>query len=243
MQNELQEGLYNLLGDTGFDFMQLLMANIATLRRLKVKSVRTLASVPAEQRYAAMGGAASGNGGPQVHGPSVTTTVRVMSESDKQLAKLMRKAEKRRRRKVHQQGGGGGGGGGGDPLLSAGFSEEYLEQERALGLPERLPQGAVPGTEHFADTRRGRFGLPVGPATTGGFFQRKALPVGTERKNFKGYEQVHVPAPKKPAVAPGSLVAVSTLPDWTQLAFKVGHSPCVLVFSVLVGVADGVAWM
>lgn len=86
VQGEIQEGLYNLLGDTGFDFMELLMANIAKLRRLNVKSVRTAAAIPTEQLYAA---AAGGGGGTAL--PSVTTTVRVMSESDKRLAKLMRK--------------------------------------------------------------------------------------------------------------------------------------------------------
>ena len=85
-QGEIQEGLYNLLGDTGFDFMELLMANIAKLRRLNVKSVRTAAAIPTEELYAA---AARARGAAAL--PSVTTTVRVMSESDKRLAKLMRK--------------------------------------------------------------------------------------------------------------------------------------------------------
>ena len=240
-EGEVQEGLYNLLGVTGFEFMELLMANIAQLRRLNIKSVRASAAISTSQLMAAV----AAHGQNQASQP---TTVRVLSESDKQLAKLIRKVrvhgagcaagpacgvehahlvaactwlfppqeEKRRHRRGESKQPASS-----DPLVAVGFSEEYLATERSLGLRNSVPEGAVPGTVGF-NTETGRLGLPKAPAGgAGGFMQRKALPVGTVTKTFKGYEQVHVPAPQKPPIDPARLVPITDLPDWAQLAFRV----------------------
>ena len=103
--------------------------------------------------------------------------------------------------------------------MAAGFSEDYLATERTLGLRDHVPKGAVPGAADYSGDNSDLGLLPRG-TTAGGFFQRKALPTGTERKTHKGYEVVDVPAPAKPRDDPAALVKVSTLPDWTQLAFK-----------------------
>jgi activating signal cointegrator complex subunit 3 len=50
---------------------------------------------------------------------------------------------------------------------------------------------------------------------------KKALPAGTKRSNFEGYEVVDVPAmnPNK-GLPPPDLVQISTLEEWAQTAFK-----------------------
>lgn len=46
------------------------------------------------------------------------------------------------------------------------------------------------------------------------------LPEGSFKRTKKGYEEVHVPAPKRDPPAPGELVPVSSLPEWAREAFK-----------------------
>ncbi|MCL7047252.1 hypothetical protein MKW94_014479 [Papaver nudicaule] len=46
------------------------------------------------------------------------------------------------------------------------------------------------------------------------------LPEGSYRNHSKGYEEVHVPAPKLKPLAPGEeLIKISVMPDWAQPAF------------------------
>ncbi|KAG6820013.1 hypothetical protein H0H93_006477 [Arthromyces matolae] len=49
------------------------------------------------------------------------------------------------------------------------------------------------------------------------------LPEGSFKRAKKGYEEIHVPAPKKKEPAPGDLVPVTSLPDWARQAFTVPH--------------------
>ncbi|KAM0788324.1 hypothetical protein ACM66B_001467 [Microbotryomycetes sp. NB124-2] len=46
------------------------------------------------------------------------------------------------------------------------------------------------------------------------------LPEGSFKRSKKGYEEVHVPAPKPAPLAPGELVPVSSMPAWAHNAFK-----------------------
>lgn len=46
------------------------------------------------------------------------------------------------------------------------------------------------------------------------------LPEGSFKRSKKGYEEVHVPAPKPAPLKDGELVPVSSLPEWAQAAFK-----------------------
>lgn len=45
------------------------------------------------------------------------------------------------------------------------------------------------------------------------------LPEGSFKRAKKGYEEIHVPAPKQKDVAPGDLVPISQLPEWARGAF------------------------
>jgi pre-mRNA-splicing helicase BRR2 len=47
------------------------------------------------------------------------------------------------------------------------------------------------------------------------------LPEGSFKRAKKGYEEVHVPAPKPIPVKQGELVKIAELPEWAQAAFKV----------------------
>ncbi|KAG6857079.1 hypothetical protein H0H87_009640 [Tephrocybe sp. NHM501043] len=49
------------------------------------------------------------------------------------------------------------------------------------------------------------------------------LPDGSFKRAKKGYEEIHVPAPKKKEPAPGDLVPISSMPPWTREAFTVSH--------------------
>lgn len=59
--------------------------------------------------------------------------------------------------------------------------------------------------------------------TAGSHFMSNAkvsLPDGSFRKQFKGYEEVHVPYPKTPPLAQDEkLVAISEMPEWAHPAF------------------------
>ncbi|ORY79259.1 Sec63 Brl domain-domain-containing protein [Leucosporidium creatinivorum] len=46
------------------------------------------------------------------------------------------------------------------------------------------------------------------------------LPEGSFKRSKKGYEEIHVPAPKPAPLAPGELVPVTSMPEWAQEAFK-----------------------
>jgi pre-mRNA-splicing helicase BRR2 len=46
------------------------------------------------------------------------------------------------------------------------------------------------------------------------------LPEGSFKRAKKGYEEIHVPAPKRAELASSSLVPVSELPSWAQEGFK-----------------------
>ncbi|PFH47664.1 hypothetical protein AMATHDRAFT_77103 [Amanita thiersii Skay4041] len=47
------------------------------------------------------------------------------------------------------------------------------------------------------------------------------LPEGSFKRSKKGYEEIHVPAPKQKPVADGELVPISDMPSWTREAFTV----------------------
>lgn len=46
------------------------------------------------------------------------------------------------------------------------------------------------------------------------------LPDGSFKRSKKGYEEIHVPAPKKKPEAPGELVPITDLPVWAQAPFS-----------------------
>ena len=95
-----------------------------------------------------------------------------------------------------------------DWLQKFGFSEEYLEQERRLGLQKNLTSG-----ESWRDA--------LAPAGSREYQELRGLPTGVERKVEHGYEEVFIPAPAKPRPATDDeLIQVSSLDPWAQSAFE-----------------------
>lgn len=96
-----------------------------------------------------------------------------------------------------------------DWLQRMGFSEEFLTQERALGLQKgNGPINRENWTENLA------------PAGTHEFHEKRGLPQGAERKTGVGFEEVFIPAAKKMAPpGEGESVRIEELEPWAQRAF------------------------
>ncbi|KAI0088962.1 Sec63-domain-containing protein [Irpex rosettiformis] len=97
----------------------------------------------------------------------------------------------------------------------------------AMDVDEKAPVQNVPKTATLAP------GSTVQPKKTvdlesmafsqGGHLmsnKKCKLPEGSFKRARKGYEEIHVPAPKKAELAPSSLVPISELPLWAQEGFK-----------------------
>jgi hypothetical protein len=101
-----------------------------------------------------------------------------------------------------------------DWLNTLGFSDAYLEQERALGLQKG---------QNFESTIKPQVSVKdlLGAGSLE-YHGMDALPTGTTRQFIDGGEEVVVPPPRGlPTPEPGELVSVVTaLPEWAQGAFK-----------------------
>lgn len=92
-------------------------------------------------------------------------------------------------------------------LTSLGFSQEYVDQEKSLGLK------GGPRVQEIKDT------LSI---YNGGleYHEKRGLPEGSKRVLRDGYEEISIPAPKKSnKVAQSDLVLIESLESWAQSAF------------------------
>lgn len=94
-----------------------------------------------------------------------------------------------------------------DWLLKLGFSEDYLNEERALGLQKNR------NVDSWLENL-----LPSGSTQ---YYEKKGLPAGTTRKTGPGYEEVFIPAAKRPPPPKDNdLVNVQMLEPWAQTTFE-----------------------
>jgi activating signal cointegrator complex subunit 3 len=95
-----------------------------------------------------------------------------------------------------------------DWLREAGFREDFLEQERMLGL-----QGgsSVASPDSWL--------LNLAENGTREYYEKRGLPAGTRRTNGQGYEEVFIPAPTKVQMSTDDLIPISALEEWAQRAF------------------------
>ncbi|OAE30033.1 hypothetical protein AXG93_3893s1430 [Marchantia polymorpha subsp. ruderalis] len=134
----------------------------------------------------------------QARMPSYGTQVSVQTGSDRQIDKLRRKEEKRQARR------GFAAGGEGDSDLEwlagvGGFAALIDSGERNVGAINSL----------------------IGKGEDVYGISGTALPTGSVRKSFKGYEEVKVPATPGATIKPDErLVPISELDDFAQLAFE-----------------------
>ncbi|CAI5529834.1 unnamed protein product [Closterium sp. Naga37s-1] len=200
--DEVAGELFNLVGDQGFEFIQQLLQH----RKALVSAAQSALSALKEAVEA--DGASSGASNSHMrHGATVT----VQTESEKQLEKLRKKEDKKIARAAAKTGGGGGVGGGG-----AGRGGVEGELAWLLGAG---------GFSALVEAGENKFGGVIDAliGTGDDAVPVRALPVGTKRKAYKGYEEVHVP----PAVAEGSagraqekLVRVGEMEPFAQKAFE-----------------------
>jgi hypothetical protein len=95
-----------------------------------------------------------------------------------------------------------------DWLARLGFTEQYLQEERALGLQKN--QKFQSWTEGLAE------------AGSRQYYEKKGLPAGAVRKTSVGIEEVFIPAPKRPTFdhLKDELIPIESLEPWAQEAFK-----------------------
>jgi activating signal cointegrator complex subunit 3 len=99
-----------------------------------------------------------------------------------------------------------------DWLRNAGFTEEFLSQERSLGLEKFKPQTIE---DRWLD------GLAPEGTTEWKGPQKLGLPVGTKREYGTGWEEVYIPAAKKKAqMKDEDHIKISSLETWAQKAFE-----------------------
>ncbi|KAL4422681.1 hypothetical protein ABPG75_008878 [Micractinium tetrahymenae] len=191
--DEVAAELFDLLGDSVFEHVEDLLQQRASL----AANVRRLVAGFREAEAADKAAAAM---------PSYGSTVTVMSSSQKLLSKLERKAQRR-------AGKAGGGGGQAEP------GDVDADWISAYGLQPLVEEEVERETAHMRLRLGDGVEFRIGEGSDG-LMARGTLPKGTQRKTYKGYEEVLVPAVKPAAPPPGEeLVKIGALPEWAQLAF------------------------
>ena len=98
-------------------------------------------------------------------------------------------------------------------LNKAGFDGNYLYEESLLGL-----HGG--GSNTSIDAVLNKWTENLLPAGSIEVHEKFGLPSNSERKVGQGWEEIHLPAPKKlDKPSSNSLVHIETLEPWAQLAF------------------------
>ncbi|KAJ6868680.1 hypothetical protein NC651_033685 [Populus alba x Populus x berolinensis] len=122
--------------------------------------------------------------------PSYGTQVTIQTESEKQIDKLRRKEEKRNRR----------------------GTEHGVESDVSVASFSSLLQASEEGKTHLTIL----LGRDQGPHS----LSVTALPQGTVRKHYKGYEEVIIPPTPTTEMKPGEkLIEIKELDDFAQAAF------------------------
>jgi activating signal cointegrator complex subunit 3 len=239
--DSVEARLFELLGEAGLELLMTLVPKVDVLRRLGRdaldKSVAALDSSHGvdetgqwQSDELSRGVAGLGFGGIDgfvcdddiTHGMSANQKKKWEKKMQKQ-----RQAEQDRRdvsgssseinfdqaEKYLNMSAGVSGGGSQDPLLAAGFREEYLEQERLLGLQGG---GGFGGNKAHTDTWLDNLHAE---GTLQYHEKKKPLPKGTVRKTGPGFEIVTIPAAKKAQMSEADLIPVERLEAWAQLVF------------------------
>jgi activating signal cointegrator complex subunit 3 len=201
----IQNTLFDLLGETGFGLMAEVVQNLPGLTQLDANAVdilmnpntaladHSLKSIDIEQNFSSF----------------EPMSLSYESMSLNQRRKFEQRERKMLEKALQESALQTSSLGSADWLQSIGFSEDYLLQERALGLQKgRFPAKFENWTENLA------------PEGTLQYHEKRGMPAGTEKKTGPGFEEIHIPAPKAPDSSDVSdLILVSALDGWAQLAF------------------------
>ena len=192
--DEVAADLFDLLGDGGVEVIMGAIERRAAIDAALRRRISTLRET--------LGGGDDdeSRGGARKDAPAAQVTIQ--SSSDIKMEKLRRKETRKVGRRIAQ--------GQGEPLL------EWLASSgvgfAALCEGDWDTAAKVQSTED--DIWAGLYGLG------GGGGGKKALPAGTTRKVYKGYEEVYVPAGDRAPIGEHErLVPIEELDDWAQPAF------------------------
>jgi hypothetical protein len=196
----LQARLFELLGEAGWTMMETVLTNAASLRKHSEREFKG----QIKRRQDAQGGGGSYQGESDISGKNLSANQR--KKLDKRLAKQQQEMAKSGSSShitsadVDV-----------DWLREAGFREQYLEQERLLGLQGGLPPAA--STDSWL--------LGLAAEGTREHHEKRGLPAGTTRKTGEGFEEVDIPAPPKGrhGVTEEELISIDALDDWAKPAF------------------------
>lgn len=186
----LQMKLFDLIGETGLDFICEILAKAAELRKPFKRRPKKIIEAKGD-----------------LTAPAKSSSFLVMTDSEKHGSSQSRKKQQREKERKAKLGDTADI----DWLAEAGFEESYLEQERLLGLQG----GALQSTATYVNDNSWMEGIEREYHTSVGLpagTTRKYTP-GTEEVFIPA-------PPKPPAVNADKLVAVSSLDSWAQLAFE-----------------------
>ncbi len=214
----LQGSLFELVGDSGFELMLEVMEHAGRIAAIPVGSLTDAAAVPVPSTLTGTGTVAAGATFPplpdqtEINIENMSANQRRKHEAKmKKMEEATLALEQAQLREMER-------GGKVDWLRAVGFDQEYLEQERGLGLEKYKQQvvGESKWVEDLKDTY-GIHGLGLDHSR-----EKKGLGAGAERRTGPGFEEVNIPAPKKRVLREeADLIEVATLrPSWAQLAFE-----------------------
>ncbi|KAI8820753.1 Sec63 Brl domain-containing protein [Fimicolochytrium jonesii] len=225
--DDIQSALVDLLGYSNLGFLHELLGH----RRKIVETITEQAqyeSPPAPDRIES---APAYQPRAPVYGAQVT----VMSETEKVQMKQQRREAKKRNKLTREE----------DDLLASasilGFEGQHLRKVRE----EQLRNGPETTDNGFDLVRAPEEELPnvyrsgSGGSTLSMFGTRFALPVGTERGDYKDYEELTIPiAQPAPVRSTERRVPISDLDPWAQRGFK-GYTALNRVQSIVYPIAFG----
>lgn len=247
-EGALQGSLFDLLGESGFEFLATLVPHTIALAAIPIQDYTRVCNVVAASGSILQGGGRSGVSRGVT--PGIASGVTVLRDSEIQEEKRRRKEERKLQKALRSaidigldpfaaahSAATSGASHGGDRLASVGFDPAYIEMERRLGLKARQEDTLYGGTKHLSTAahlqdqlrqEREESGLLsiedvlMGMNVGQGRIQKTALPVGTEEKTGLHYKEYSVP-PSKPDDAnwdPSRLVKISSLDSIAQKAFQ-----------------------
>ena len=183
---KIQAALFELIGESGFDFMCDIMSKKKTLKEITPSDILNKNKNDESDEL-------------------IINEKDIEKMSANQRRKYEKKMKEQQTRYLSQQEGSN------DFLVYAGFDENYLDQERRLGLQ---------GGEARQSLIDGKWREHLAPAGTTEIREQKSLPANTKRIHGPGFEEVFIPAAPRPdKPRPGELIEISKLEPWAQLAF------------------------
>jgi activating signal cointegrator complex subunit 3 len=205
----LQSGLFEILGDTGFEFMQLLLEHRTAILLLSPLDIRKVAATVAAQTL----GLAPAHHKPQ---PALGPGVVVSSASDIRAAKDLQKLSRKLARQQRN---------------IAALHERIAEEEETHGLNSShldiLRDGEATSGRNSASrgaAKRGTLSVDDAIAAVGagyGGVHKTLLPEGSVETAHEGYKEVLVPPAKlHHGSVPSPLVSVADLHPLAQQTFK-----------------------